>query len=254
MEKLHKSKTLTKITGDMRRAIQTFDMILDGEHVAVAVSGGKDSIALLVGLANLQKYSPIKFSLSAITVDIGFPTSNPSRFDDIEKLCTGYSIPFYLVKTNIYDVVFNIRKEPNPCSLCANMRRGALNAECVKIGATKLALGHHKDDFVDTFIMSLFQENRLFTLQPVSYMDRMKITLIRPLIYVEEATIKTLTDELHLPTVSNPCPLDKTSMRQKIKDTISTLSIDFPNIRTSIFSAITHPERLMIVNANKKED
>lgn len=251
MKQSLKNKTLYKIAGSMRRAVQDFDMIKNDEHVAVAVSGGKDSIALLVGLSNLQKYSPIKFHLSAITVDIGFPSNDLTRFARIENFCADLSIPFHLVKTNIYDVVFNIRQESNPCSLCANMRRGALNAECVKIGATKLALGHHKDDFVDTFMMSLFQENRLYTFQPVSYMDRMQITLIRPMIYVGESLIKTLIEDLKLPTITNPCALDKTSMRQKTRDALATISNDFPDMRDSIFSAITHPDRLSIIEPKK---
>lgn len=248
MKELTSNKTLYKIAGSMRRAIKDYNLIEEGDHIAVGISGGKDSLALLLGMANLKKYFPIKFSLSAITADIGFSKEHTEKFSAIKKLCDDLEVPYYIINTNIYEIVFNLRKESNPCSLCANMRRGALNDECKKIGANKIALGHHKDDFIDTFIMSMLQESRLYTLQPNLYMDRSEITLIRPMIYVEEHSIKSLTSEFNLPVIASPCALDKTSTRQKVRDTISSIANDFPNVRDNIFSAITHPERISIVH------
>ncbi|MFA7663338.1 MAG: ATP-binding protein [Clostridia bacterium] len=253
MESSKLKRTLKHILGGVRKAIEDFSMLKTGDHIAVGVSGGKDSLTLLNALNELKKYGIYDFNLSAITVDMGFSGTSPDYYSSIEKFCTDNRINFFLETTSIASIVFSSREEKNPCSLCSNMRRGALANKCREIGANILALGHHKEDLVDTFLMSLFYENRLNTYQPVTYMDRSEITVIRPLLYVEEADILFVSNYLQLPLVESACPINKKTKREEIKLLLKEISHTLPNARDSIFSAIMHPDRASIFREDKSD-
>lgn len=239
---------MDKIVGALRRACKVYPLIAEGDHIAVGVSGGSDSLVLLTALAKLQKYSPESFTLSAITIDMGFAQAGIGEIDDgdYEKLIH-YSLKLgvthYIVKTSIADAILNQRKENNPCSLCSKIRRGALNSKCKEIGANKLALAHHSEDVLQTFLLSFIYEGRLSTLQPYSYMTRSDITLIRPFIYVKEADIKGVSRRLGMPVIPNPCPQDKHTQRESMKELVRLIQKQIPCARDNMFSAIASPER-----------
>jgi len=201
----------------------------------VGVSGGKDSMLLLRSLKHLQGYYPKRFELSAITVELGFEGMD---FTPVRELCAGLDIPYTCLKTDIKEIVFDVRKEDNPCSLCAKMRRGAINDAILENGFDKLALGHHFDDAVETFVMSLLYEGRISCFRPVTYMDRSGVTQIRPLIYAGEQKIANVAAALALPVVENPCPMDKTSKRYEVKQLLAALSAQRPDIKSKIFGAM----------------
>ena len=226
---------MNKFTGLVRRCIEDYSMIQDGDKIAVGISGGKDSLALLYALSSLRSYYPERFELYAVTLDLGFGEMD---FTPIKELCQRLDVPYIVKKTDISDVVFNQRKESNPCSLCAKMRRGALCDLLNEHGIKKIALGHHFDDAVETFMMSLFYEGRLSCFQPVTYLDKSGITQIRPMVYVGEGTIKNLAKKYDFPIVENPCPMDKTSKRHEIKELIKELSKDHPDLKSKIFGSI----------------
>lgn len=228
-------KLLNDFTSVVRKAVDEYHMIDEGDHVAVGVSGGKDSMLLLRSLKYLQGYYPRHFELSAITVELGFEGMD---FTPVRELCADLGIPYTCLKTDIKEIVFDVRKEDNPCSLCAKMRRGALNNAIMENGFSKLALGHHFDDAVETFMMSLLFEGRLSCFRPVTYMDRSGVTQIRPLIYAGEMRIANVAEQLELPIVENPCPMDKTSKRYEVKQILKTLSAERPDIKTKIFGAM----------------
>ena len=228
-------KLLNDFTSVVRKAVDEYHMIDEGDHVAVGVSGGKDSMLLLRSLKYLQGYYPRHFELSAITVELGFEGMD---FTPVRELCADLGIPYTCLQTDIKEIVFDVRKEDNPCSLCAKMRRGALNNAIMENGFSKLALGHHFDDAVETFMMSLLFEGRLSCFRPVTYMDRSGVTQIRPLIYAGEMRIANVAEQLELPIVENPCPMDKTSKRYEVKQILKTLSAERPDIKTKIFGAM----------------
>lgn len=228
-----------ELLAKMRKAISDYKMIESGDRIAVGVSGGKDSMTLLSLLAAFRRFSDVPFDVVALTIDLGF--TQDDLFAPIRAYCEGENIPFHVEKTDIGDIVFKERKETNPCSLCAKMRRGALNTTLIKLGCNKLALGHHADDVVDTFLLSLLFEGRLSTFAAKSYMDRTKITLIRPLVYVFERDLVFYAKAL--PTVKNPCPADKHTQRECMKELIANLQKQYPDIKERIFNAISHPER-----------
>ena len=209
-------------------------MIAPGDKIGVGVSGGKDSIALLVFLAELRKYDSIPFELEAVTVDLGFGMD----FSAIEKLCKDLDVPFTLVKTEIAPVIFDYRKEKNPCSMCAKMRRGALNQALLDRGLNKLALGHHYDDAVETFVMSLIYEGRISCFQPVTDLDRTGIVQIRPMLYIHEQTVDNFVKKHDLPIVKNRCPVDKRTKREEIKNLVYELSARYPDLKERIFGAM----------------
>ena len=209
-------------------------MIAPGDRIAVGVSGGKDSIALLVFLAELRKYHPNGFSLEAVTIDMGLGMD----YSEIEKLCRDMDIPFTLVKTEIGPVIFDYRKEKNPCSMCAKMRRGALNQALLERGINKLALGHHYDDAVETFMMSLLYEGRISCFQPVTNLDRTGIIQIRPMLYIREQTIDHFVQRQNLPVIENRCPVDKQTKREEIKKLIYELSATYPDLKDKVFGAM----------------
>ena len=226
---------MQKLLGLVRRCTDDYNMIEAGDKIAVGVSGGKDSLALLVLLANLRKFYPKPFELTAITIDMGLPGMD---FTPVEKLCAELDVPFQLVKTEIGPVIFEYRKEKNPCSMCAKMRRGALNEALLGLGFNKIALGHHYDDAVETFLMSLIYEGRLSCFQPVTFLDRTGVTQIRPMLYLSEKTVANFVEREQLPVVHNTCPADKSTKRQEIKDLIFELSRRYPDLKTRIFGSM----------------
>lgn len=228
-------KALNDFTGCVRRAVDDYGMINEGDRVAVGVSGGKDSMLLLAALRQLQSYYPKRFELGAITIELGFEGMD---FTPVKRFCEERGIEYTCVKTDIKEVVFDVRQEDNPCSLCAKMRRGALNSTLRERGMNKLALGHHFDDVVETFMMSLLFEGRLSCFQPVTYLDRSGVTQIRPLIYAGEQRIANLAAALELPIVENPCPQDKTSKRYEIKQLLKSMCGEYPDMKTKVFGAM----------------
>lgn len=222
----------------MRRAIQQFNMISDGDRIAVGLSGGKDSIALLAALARYQKFAPIDFELEAVTIDAGLEGMN---YAPLIEYCHQINIPYTILKTSIASVVFDIRKEQNPCSLCARMRRGALHNLCKDLHCNKLALGHHADDAIETFFLSLFYEGRINTFQPVTYLNRKKITLIRPLVFVKEKDIIYDPECQRLPIIGSTCPADGFTKREEVKEFVSKMRTEIPDFNRKILSAIQNP-------------
>ena len=228
-------KALNEFTGTVRRAVDDYDMIQEGDKVAVGVSGGKDSMLLLLALNHLKSFYPKPFELSAVTIELGFEGMD---FTPVKEMCAELGIPYACLKTDIKEIVFDVRKEDNPCSLCAKMRRGALNDYLRENGIGKLALGHHFDDAVETFMMSLLFEGRISCFRPVTFLDRSGITQIRPLIYCGEQKIANLASQLNVPVVENPCPQDKSSKRWEIKQMLKTMSADYPDMKSKIFGAM----------------
>ena len=226
---------LSDFTGTVRRAVDDYRMIQSGDRVAVGVSGGKDSMVLLLALDCLRKYYPEPFELEAVTIELGFEDMD---FTPVRELCEELSIPYTCVKTDIKEIVFDVRKEDNPCSLCAKMRRGALNNVLRERNLNKLALGHHFDDAVETYMMSLLFEGRISCFQPVTFLDRSGVTQIRPLIYAGEQKITNLARQLNVPIVENPCPEDKGSKRYEIKQLLKTMSAQYPDMKSKIFGAM----------------
>lgn len=227
-----------QLLSHMRRAINDYNMIQSGDKIAVGVSGGKDSMVLLYLLKAFQRFSDKPFELMGVTIDMGF---DKNLFTPVQKFCDQHNIHYVVEHTDIAEIVFDIRKESNPCSLCSKMRRGALNSVLQRYGYNKLALGHHKNDVVETFLLSLMYEGRLNTFQPKSYMSRSQITLIRPLVYLEEREMANLVSTL--PVVTNPCPADKHSERQTMKEVIADLRKRYPDVEQRFARAIMHPER-----------
>ena len=229
------NKLLNDFTGTVRRAVDDYDMILEGDRVAVGVSGGKDSMLLLLALSHLRRFYPRRFTLEAVTVELGFEGMD---FTPVKELCEKLEVPYTCLRTDIKEVVFDVRREDNPCSLCAKMRRGAINDLIRQRGVNKLALGHHFDDAVETFMMSLLFEGRLSCFRPVTYLDRSGVTQIRPLIYAGEQKIANLAAQLNVPVVENPCPQDKASKRYEIKQLLKGMSAEYPDMKSKIFGAM----------------
>ncbi len=219
----------------MRRAIDDYNMIKNGDKIAVGISGGKDSLALLAALSAYKKFADKDFSLMAITIDMGFEGMD---FSPIEGFCQSLEVPYIVKKTQIGEVLFDIRKESNPCSLCAKMRRGALCELAKEEGCNKVALGHHNEDVIETFFLSLFYEGRLNSFAPVTYLSRVDMRVIRPLIYVPEGDIKGYASRTALPVVKNLCPMDGHSKRQDMKDFINEKNKEDHHFKTRIMHAI----------------
>lgn len=226
---------MQKILGYMRKAVDNYNMIKDGDRILVALSGGKDSTTLLLGLKNLQRFYPKSFELLGVTINPGFENFDTTN---IYNLCKNLNIPYIEEKTHIKEIVFDIRNEKNPCSLCANLRRGALNSIAIRENCTKIALGHNEDDVLETFLLNLFYTGSINTFSPVSYMDRSKITLIRPLIYTSEKDTRRFVRKNNLEVMPKVCPMDGTSKREDMKQLIFTLTKNIPMIRANLFGAI----------------
>ena len=228
-------KILNEFTGTIRRAVDDYSMINEGDKIAVGVSGGKDSMLLLAAMKHLQSYYPKHFELEAITIELGFDGMD---FTPVAEYCSAHDIPYTCIKTDIKEIVFDVRKEDNPCSLCSKMRRGALNDAIKSRGISKLALGHHFDDAVETFMMSLLFEGRLSCFRPVTFLDRSGVTQIRPMVYAGEQKITNVAAALNLPIVENPCPQDKASKRKEIKDLLSAMCANYPDMKSKVFGAM----------------
>ena len=226
---------MNQILSHVRRCVEDYDMIQAGDRVAVGVSGGKDSLTLLAALARLREFYPQPFTVEAVTLDLGIPGMD---FTPVADWCARREIPFTLVRTEINHIIFDLRKEKNPCSMCAKMRRGALHGVLQEKGIKKIALGHHFDDAVETFYMSLFYEGRLSCFQPVTYLDRTDITQIRPLLYCGEGQIRTVAAREGLPVVHNPCPANGATKRQEVKELIAGLSKQYPRLKDYTFGAM----------------
>lgn len=225
---------MQKLLSFTRRAVDDYNMINENDHITVGVSGGKDSLALLCGLAKLRVFYPKPFKLSAVTLDMGFGMD----FTPVERFCDELGVEYILKHTDIADIIFNIRKESNPCSLCAKMRRGALHDAALETGSHKVALGHHQDDALETFMLSLIYEGRINCFSPVTYLDRKDITLIRPMIYAPENFIIGVAKKYEFPVVRNRCPEDKRSKREYVKNLIKSLEKENPGFKTRLFTAI----------------
>lgn len=226
---------MQRILSYMRKAINDYDMIQEGDKIAVALSGGKDSVAMLMGFKNLQRFFPKKFEIIAVSVDPGFEFFNRSI---IQKICKDLDVELFIEESHTKEIVFDIRKEKNPCSLCANIRRGILNSVVNREKCNKIALGHNQEDVLETFILNLFYTGNLSTFTPVSYMDRSKVTLIRPLIYVPEKDIKKFVKKNNIEIMPKNCPMDGHSKREDIKELINKLSLEIPMLKANLYGAI----------------
>ncbi|MBQ2926674.1 MAG: tRNA 2-thiocytidine(32) synthetase TtcA [Ruminiclostridium sp.] len=232
---------MKKILSLLRRCVEDYDMIQDGDRVAVGVSGGKDSLILLASLARLAQFYPKKFTVEAFTVDMGIDGMDLSP---IQSFCDELGVPCHIIPTQINKVIFETRKEKNPCALCAKMRKGSLHEAILAEGFHKVALGHHYDDGVETFFLSLFYEGRLSCFHPVN-LDRADVTQIRPLLYVSENMVREAAQRLALPVVHNPCPADGNNKRQEVKDLIAELEERYPKLKEYVFSSM---QRLPLPN------
>ena len=227
---------MKRILSLTRKCIQDYNMISQGDKIAVGVSGGKDSMVLLRAMADLKEFYPIDYTLVAVTVDPGIPGMD---FSPVKDYCDQLGIEYIRVESSLYDIIFNIRKESNPCSLCAKMRRGMLHDTAIGAGCNKIALGHHFDDAVETFMLSQVYEGRLSCFLPVTWLDRKKITMIRPLLYLRESIVSGAARRFNMPVIENPCPADGNTKRQEIKELLCELNQKYPGIRERIFGAIT---------------
>ena len=225
---------MQKLLGLMRRCIDDYDMIQEGDRIAVGVSGGKDSLVLLQLLAGLRKFFNKSFVLEAITIDMGLGMD----YSPISELCKQLDVPYTIVKTEIAPIIFDHRKEKNPCSMCAKMRRGALNQAILDRGFNKLALGHHYDDAVETFVMNLLFEGRIGCFQPVTNLDRTGIIQIRPMLYIHEKTVDNFARRMELPVIENRCPVDKSTKREEVKQLVFHMSQTYPDLKERIFGAM----------------
>ena len=230
---------MKKILSLTRRCVEDYEMIQPGDRIAVGVSGGKDSLTLLMALAKLREFYPVPFTVEAVTLDMGAANGRPGMdFSPIAELCRELEVPYTILNSEIQHIIFDIRKEKNPCSMCAKMRRGALHEAMKQRGLTKIALGHHYDDAVETFFLSLIFEGRLSCFQPVTYLDRTGITQIRPLLYCGENLIRRTAQRLQLPVVENPCPADGNTRRQEIKELVYELQGRYPGLKARTFGAM----------------
>ena len=226
---------MQKILGQVRRCVEDYRMIDAGDTVAVGVSGGKDSLVTLTALARLRAFYPIPFTVHAITLETGTPGMS---FDAVADLCRQLDVPYTRIQVPVYDIVFNERKEKNPCSLCAKLRRGSLNTALTDLGIRKIALGHHYDDAIETLLMNLLFEGRIGCFQPVTFLDRTGVTQIRPLLYCHEDDIRRVALREGLPIVHNPCPMDGHSRRQEVKELIAGLEGRYPDIKQKLFGSL----------------
>lgn len=234
---MSEQRAMQRLCGLMRKAVQDYEMLAPGDRVMVGVSGGKDSVALTVGLAMLRQYIGFDYEVVAVTLDPQFD-HQPMDYTALEALFARYGIPYHIRRTEIGPVVFEYRQEKNPCSLCAKLRRGSLNTALTERGIHKIALGHHYDDAIETLLMNLLFEGRIGCFQPVTYLDRTDITQIRPLLYCQEADIRRMAAKLALPVVKNTCPMDGHSRRQEVKELLAELEQRYPDLKKKLFGAV----------------
>lgn len=231
---------LQKILGSVRRAVETYNMIEDSDRVGVGLSGGKDSLVLLKALSAYRRFSPAKFELFAYTIDLGLDGAD---YRSLVDFCAAENVPYRIERTDIGKIIFEVRREAHPCSLCSKMRRGALNSLLVGDGVNKLALGHHADDLAETFLLSAFYEGRLSTLAPINTMERTGVTLIRPLILTYEKNIAAYARAAELPVVKNPCPANHETQREYVKSLIKSVQKDIPIAKDRLVAAIINADR-----------
>ena len=239
---------LQQLLSFTRKAVDEYQMIQEGDHIAVGISGGKDSLTLLYALHGLKRFYPNKFELGAITVDLGYEEFD---LDPVHELCQELGVPYKVVKTDIAHILFEERKESNPCSLCAKMRKGALNDAVKEMGCNKVAYAHHKDDIIETMLLSLIFEGRFHSFSPKTYLDRMDLTVIRPIMFVDEADVIGFKNKYNLPVVKSKCPVDGYTKRQYAKELVRQLNTEHPGAKNRMFTAILNgdiegwPERIL---------
>ncbi len=230
---------IKRVLSYVRRAVDDYEMIKEGDTIAVGVSAGKDSLTLLCAMAELRRFYPKRFELCAITVDMGFEGMD---FSGIQRLCEELGVPYHVIHTEISKIIFDVRKEKNPCSLCAKMRRGALYRGAKELGCSSVALGHHFDDVVETFMLNLFYEGRIGCFQPVTYLSNTDIHMIRPMIYMPEKDVRYFAGKAELPVVKSSCPADGNTEREEMKQLLSRLEKENKGLRYRIFGAIQRGE------------
>lgn len=226
---------LQQLYSHVRRAVDDYNMIDDGDKIAIGVSGGKDSLTLLYALHGLMRFYPKKFSITAITVDLGLGIQ---QLDDINNLCKQLDVDYHIVDTEIGKIIFEDRLESNPCSLCAKMRKGALNEKALELGCNKIAYAHHRDDVIETMLLSLIYEGRFHCFSPFTYLDRTGLFVIRPMIYMNECDVIGFQNKNNLPVAKNPCPVDGHTKRQYVKDLIQKINKENPGVKDRFFRAI----------------
>lgn len=226
---------LQRLLSLTRKAMDDYQMIQEGDKIAVGISGGKDSLTLLYAMANLRRFYPKKFSLIAITVDLGY-----EGFDltPVKLLCEHLQVEYHVVSTEIAKIIFGDKNEASPCSLCAKLRKGALNQKIKEFGCNKVAYAHHMDDIIETMVLSMIFEGRFYSFSPVTFLDRMELTVIRPMMYVSEAEVKGFRNKYNLPVVENPCPVDGATKRQYAKDLVRQINLDHPGAKKRMLTAI----------------
>jgi len=230
---------MEKICSLVRRCVEDYDMIQPGDRLAVGVSGGKDSLVTLAALAKLSHYYPKPFTVEAFTLDMGAAEGRAAAdFGPVAAYCTSIGVPFHLIQSEISHIIFDLRREKNPCSMCAKMRRGALHNAILDAGITKIALGHHFDDAVETFFLSLFYEGRISCFQPVTDLSRTGIVQIRPLLYCGEGMVRGAARRNGLPVVKNPCPADGFTKRQEVKELVREMEKRYPGLKERVFGAM----------------
>ncbi len=228
---------MQELLGQLRKAVDDYDMIDEGDRILVAVSGGKDSVMLLVLLAKLREFYPKKFDILGVTLD-SHADGSSGDYSPIHELANRYNFEYRVVPTNIADVVFNIRKESSPCSLCARMRRGILHDIAVAEGCKKVALGHHADDAMHTLVMNLFYEGRIGCFSPKTYLSRKDLYVIRPLVYSPERNIINTVKKYSLPVVKSTCPVDKITSRARTRAYLDELERSLPGVKKRIYGAL----------------
>lgn len=226
---------LQQVLSYVRKAVDDYHMIDENDRIAIGISGGKDSLTLLYALHGLRRFYPKAFQIHAVTVDLGFRNVN---LDEITALCESLDVEYTVVHTDIAHIIFEDRKESNPCSLCAKMRKGALNDAIKQAGCNKVAYAHHKDDVVETMLMSLIYEGRFHTFSPVTYLDRTGLTVIRPLLYMAEADVIGFVNKYNVPVVKSPCPADGYTKREYVKNLLRQLNHETPGVKERMFTAI----------------
>lgn len=226
---------LQQLLSYTRKAVDEYELIQEGDHIAVGISGGKDSLTLLYGLHGLKRFYPKPFTLSAVTVDLGYSECD---FSPVAELCKELSVPYQIVQTDIAHILFEERKESNPCSLCAKMRKGALNKAVKEMGCNKVAYAHHKDDIIETMLLSMLFEGRFYSFSPRTYLDRMDLTVIRPMMFVDESDVVGFQNKYDLPVVKSRCPIDGYTKRQYAKELVRQLNKEHHGVKQRMFTAI----------------
>ena len=226
---------LQQLLSYTRKAVDDYQMIEEGDKIAIGVSGGKDSLTLLYALKGLQRFYPKHFELTAVTVNLGFEGFDLTA---VKQLCEELEVPYHVIDTEIEDIIFRVRKEAHPCSLCAKMRKGALNTAVKELGCNKVAYAHHRDDIIETMMLSLLFEGRFYAFSPKTFLDRMQLTVIRPMMYVPEVDVIGFRNKYQLPVAKNPCPADGATKREYAKQLVRHLKIDHPGVKDRMFHAI----------------